>query len=64
MCSSKPSDSAPNSGDDNEIGGADPRSKFVNNKESVELPGRNKNVHFNTIVTNKTLHNTCMYLFK
>lgn len=37
MCSSKPSDSVPSSGDDNEIGGADPRSKFNNDKDSVEL---------------------------
>lgn len=39
MCSSKPSVSAPSSGDDSEIGGADPRSKLSNDNDSAELSG-------------------------
>lgn len=37
MCSSKPSKSVPNSGDDKEIGGAVPRSKLITN-DSLEFP--------------------------
>jgi len=49
MYSSKPSDSAPSSGDDNEMGGADPRSKLNNDRESVEFPKMKMRMYYETL---------------